>query len=71
MNVLITGGASGLGMATAEAVRKEGWRPLVVDVREPVPGQDVDHAVADLADRAQAGRAVRELAERAGGLDGV
>ncbi|MBN6055547.1 SDR family oxidoreductase [Nonomuraea sp. RK-328] len=69
MKVLITGGASGLGRATAEAVAKEGWRPLVVDVREP--GQDVEHVVADLSDRAEAERAVRELAERAGGLDAV
>ncbi|MCA2222207.1 SDR family oxidoreductase [Nonomuraea aurantiaca] len=69
MNILITGGASGLGLATAEAVRKEGWRPLVVDVREPE--QDVEHAIADLADRGQAERAVTELAERAGGLDAV
>ncbi|GGO76368.1 SDR family oxidoreductase [Nonomuraea cavernae] len=69
MNVLITGGASGLGLATAEAVQKEGWRPLVVDVREP--GQGFEHAIADLADRAQAERAVRDLAERAGGLDAV
>ncbi|NRQ30448.1 SDR family oxidoreductase [Nonomuraea sp. NN258] len=69
MNVLITGGASGLGLATAEAVEKEGWRPLVVDVREP--DQRFEHVTADLADRAQAERAVRELAERAGGLDAV
>ncbi|MGW2221750.1 SDR family NAD(P)-dependent oxidoreductase, partial [Nonomuraea sp. NPDC001684] len=69
MNILITGGASGLGLATAEAVEKEGWRALVVDVREP--DQRFDHVTADLADRGQAERAVRELAERAGGLDGV
>ncbi|MEV0349654.1 SDR family oxidoreductase [Nonomuraea sp. NPDC050680] len=69
MNILITGGASGLGLATAEAVWKEGWRPLVVDVREPE--QDFEHAIADLADRGQAERAVTELAERAGGLDAV
>ncbi|MER7502590.1 SDR family oxidoreductase [Nonomuraea pusilla] len=69
MNILITGGASGLGLATAEAVEKEGWRALVVDVR--APDQRFDHVTADLADRGQAERAVRELAERAGGLDGV
>ncbi|GAA4524813.1 MULTISPECIES: SDR family oxidoreductase [Nonomuraea] len=69
MNVLITGGASGLGLATAEAVEKEGWRSFVVDVREP--SQRFEHATADLADREQAERAVRELAERAGGLDAV
>jgi NAD(P)-dependent dehydrogenase (short-subunit alcohol dehydrogenase family) len=66
---LITGGASGLGLATAEAVEKQGWRPLVVDVRQP--DQRFEHAVADLADRSQAERAVAELAGRAGGLDAV
>jgi NAD(P)-dependent dehydrogenase (short-subunit alcohol dehydrogenase family) len=69
MNILITGGASGLGLATAEAVEKEGWRPLVVDVR--APDQRFAHVTADVADRAQAERAVRELAEMAGGLDAV
>lgn len=69
MNILITGGASGLGLATAEAVEKEGWKALVVDVREP--DQRFEHVTADLADRGQAERAVRELAERAGGLHGV
>ncbi|GIH51465.1 SDR family oxidoreductase [Microbispora rosea] len=68
-NVLITGGASGLGRATAMAVAKAGGRPLVVDVDEPDGG--FDHVRADLADREQAERAVRELAGRAGGLDGV
>ncbi|NUS05020.1 MAG: SDR family oxidoreductase [Nonomuraea sp.] len=72
MNILITGGASGLGLATAEAVEKEGWRALVVDVREPDQrSSSVDHVTADLGDRGEAERAVRELAERAGGLDGV
>ncbi len=68
-NVLITGGASGLGRATAMAVAKAGGRPLVVDVNEPDGG--FDHVRADLTDREQAERAVRELADRAGGLDGV
>ncbi|GII86726.1 hypothetical protein Ssi03_47160 [Sphaerisporangium siamense] len=132
-NILITGGASGLGKATARAVAEAGGRPLVIDVTAPDaapayaayepghaaggatrpgsgagrtarsgggarPGSEAgrtarsaadgaahaassngarggvrsgDHAVADLADRGQAERAVRELAERAGGLDGV
>jgi NAD(P)-dependent dehydrogenase (short-subunit alcohol dehydrogenase family) len=71
-NILITGGASGLGRATAMAVAKAGGRPLVIDVK--APDFDVDHVRADLSDREQAERAVRELAERvdrAGGLDGV
>ncbi|WP_285779091.1 SDR family oxidoreductase [Microtetraspora sp. NBRC 13810] len=70
-NILITGGASGLGEATAEAVAKAGGRPLVVDLRPPANGSVTDHVTADLADRARTERAVRELADRAGGLDGV
>ncbi|MBG0817730.1 SDR family oxidoreductase [Planomonospora sp. ID82291] len=68
-NILITGGASGLGLACAEAVAKAGGRPLVADVN--VPAYDVEHVVADLSDRREAERAVTALAERAGGLDGV
>lgn len=68
--VLITGGASGLGAATVDAVREAGGRPLVVD-RIPPPS-DVEHVVADLADSAAAEAAVTELADRAGGrLDAV
>jgi NAD(P)-dependent dehydrogenase (short-subunit alcohol dehydrogenase family) len=69
-NVLITGGASGLGAATVAAVREAGGRPLVIDRVTP-PG-DVEHVVADLADSAAAQAAVDELVERAGGrLDAV
>ncbi|MEZ0075714.1 SDR family oxidoreductase [Planotetraspora sp. GP83] len=68
-NILITGGASGLGRATAAAVAKAGGRPLLIDVN--APDGDADHIPADLSDREQAERAVRELAGRAGGLDGV
>ncbi|MFC7382033.1 SDR family oxidoreductase [Sphaerisporangium rhizosphaerae] len=68
-NILITGGASGLGKATADAVAKAGGRPLVIDVG--VPENGVDHVLADVADRDRVHAAVTELAERAGGLDGV
>lgn len=68
-NVLITGGAAGLGRATATAVAKAGGRPLVIDL---VPADNgTDHVVADVGDREQAERAVHELAARADGLDGV
>jgi NADP-dependent 3-hydroxy acid dehydrogenase YdfG len=69
-NVLITGGASGLGAATVDAVREGGGRPLVIDRTTPPVG--VEHAIADLADSAAAHAAVVELAERVGGrLDAV
>ena len=74
--VLVTGGASGLGAAVAAAVAKQGGRPLVID-RVPLTegngagtaGTDAEYAVADLADREAAERAVKDLAGRAGGLD--
>ncbi|WP_061294026.1 SDR family oxidoreductase [Herbidospora cretacea] len=68
-NILITGGASGLGLATARAVVKAGGRPLVID--RAAPEDDLDHVRADLADSRATGDAVRTLAERAGGIDGV
>ena len=37
MNVLVTGGASGLGAAVVEAVHKAGGSPYVLD-RVPVDG---------------------------------
>lgn len=72
MRVLITGGASGLGAAVAEAVAKNGGRPLVID-RSPVADDspDVAHVQADIADRLAAERAVADLARAAGGLDAV
>ncbi|WP_438388021.1 SDR family oxidoreductase [Actinopolyspora saharensis] len=69
-NILITGGASGLGAATVEAVSRYGGTPLVLD--KAAPEADVAHARADLADRASAEDAVRELVEGTGGrLDAV
>ncbi|SFQ31112.1 NADP-dependent 3-hydroxy acid dehydrogenase YdfG [Amycolatopsis arida] len=69
-NVLITGGASGLGAATVAAVREAGGRPLVLD--RVAPAEGVEHVLVDLADTDTTERAVTELVDRAGGrLDGV
>jgi len=43
--VLITGGASGIGRATAERCRAEGWEAIVID-------REGDGIIADLADPA-------------------
>ncbi|CAN5225874.1 SDR family oxidoreductase [soil metagenome] len=67
--VLITGGSSGLGAATVIAVDKAGGRPVVLDLVPP--GADVEHELVDLADARAAEHAVRVLAERVGGFDGV
>lgn len=70
-NVLISGGASGLGAATVEAVLAEGGTPLVLDRAEP--SADVPHVLVDLADSLATERAVVQLVEQAGGgeLSGV
>jgi NAD(P)-dependent dehydrogenase (short-subunit alcohol dehydrogenase family) len=69
-NVLITGGASGLGAATVRAVADAGGTPLVIDRQTPAAG--VRHVLADLADTPAAERAVTELAELGGGrIDAV
>jgi NAD(P)-dependent dehydrogenase (short-subunit alcohol dehydrogenase family) len=65
-NVLITGGSSGLGRATALAVAKNGGTPLVID-RKP-PREEMIWAPADLADRAAVELAVGTLADRVDGI---
>jgi NAD(P)-dependent dehydrogenase (short-subunit alcohol dehydrogenase family) len=68
--ILITGGSSGLGAATVEAVRAAGGTPLVLDRVAPVEG--VAHRLVDLADSAAAEEAVTELvADHGGRLNGV
>lgn len=69
MNVLVTGGSSGLGAAIVAAVAKDGGVPYVID-RQP-PAGDVPWIECDLADTRAAEHATRQLAERAGDLHGV
>src|SRR5512133_1042726 len=72
--VLVTGGASGLGAATARAVAAAGGRALVLDRVAPSPEVKdaiADFEVVDLAGARAAEAAVRAVADRAGGLDAV
>lgn len=67
--VIVTGGASGLGRAVAAAVEEAGGHPVVLDRQRP--GDDREAVLVDLADGRAAEAAVREVAERHGGIDAV
>jgi NAD(P)-dependent dehydrogenase (short-subunit alcohol dehydrogenase family) len=65
--VLVTGGASGLGAAVADAVMAHGGRPLVLDRVPPAAG--IEHVVVDLADTRRSEGVVEALGQS--GLDAV
>jgi NADP-dependent 3-hydroxy acid dehydrogenase YdfG len=68
--VLITGGASGLGAAVAQAVRDSGGTPIVLD-RDISALSGVTAYEVDVADTAAVTETVQKAAEAAGGLDAV
>lgn len=68
-NVIVTGGAAGLGAAVAAAVAADGGTPVVLDIREPADG--VAYERVDLSDARAAEAAVRRVADAHGGLDAV
>lgn len=68
--VLITGGASGLGAAVAEAVRDSGGTPIVLD-RDISALSGVTAYEVDVADTAAVTATVQQAVEAAGGLDAV
>jgi NAD(P)-dependent dehydrogenase (short-subunit alcohol dehydrogenase family) len=68
--ILITGGSSGLGAATAAAVQASGGTPLVLD--RVAPESDVAYQQVDLADSAATAAAVEAVVKDSGGqLNGV
>ncbi|MCE6999118.1 SDR family oxidoreductase [Saccharothrix sp. S26] len=69
--VLVTGGASGLGAAVVHAVHELGGQPLVLDKAAPSSSEVADFESVDLSDTRAAERAVKAIAERNGGLRAV
>jgi NAD(P)-dependent dehydrogenase (short-subunit alcohol dehydrogenase family) len=77
--VIVTGGASGLGLAYGEVLAAHGARVTLIDVdaealgghaaRLVASGLDVRGAVADVTDHAALDRAIDEAAEEYGRLD--
>ncbi|MBB6121896.1 SDR family oxidoreductase [Nocardiopsis algeriensis] len=68
-NTLITGGASGLGAATARAVEAAGGKPIVLDRQHP--GTDLPFEQVDLAHREDVEVAVQRVVEKHGRIDAV
>jgi NAD(P)-dependent dehydrogenase (short-subunit alcohol dehydrogenase family) len=77
---LITGGASGIGLATARLLLRSGWRVAIVDRNEAAleparkelgAAKSMLLAPLDVTDEAAAERVVAQVVEELGGLDGV
>jgi NAD(P)-dependent dehydrogenase (short-subunit alcohol dehydrogenase family) len=71
LTALVTGGASGIGLATARLLAARGARVAVLDRVKPEPGPDgsLYPVVADLTDDAAIRAAVAEAAEAARALN--
>lgn len=72
--VIVTGGTSGIGLATVRELAAEGARPVAVARGTPEPGllpEAADFNAADLADPRAAETLVAEASRRYGRLDGL
>jgi NAD(P)-dependent dehydrogenase (short-subunit alcohol dehydrogenase family) len=71
LTALVTGGASGIGLATAQLLARRGARVAVLDRDTPVKEDTADHAlisvVADVTDDDAVRRAVAEAVDGLGG----
>jgi 2-keto-3-deoxy-L-fuconate dehydrogenase len=69
LGALVTGGASGIGLATARLLAARGARVACLDVAPATLEAPLEPVQADLGDDAAVRAAVLEAAERLGGLD--
>ncbi|MEO8751521.1 MAG: SDR family oxidoreductase [Casimicrobiaceae bacterium] len=77
LRVLVTAGASGIGLATARAFARDGARVHVCDIDKAAlsalaaSDPDLTHSVCDVADPASVARLFDTLASSHGGLDAL
>ncbi len=67
---IVTGGASGIGAATAALLAERGARTAVLD-RETPPANDVLYVRCDVTDRREVDAAIEQVVSAYGGLDVV
>ncbi|GAA2078494.1 SDR family NAD(P)-dependent oxidoreductase [Microbacterium hatanonis] len=67
--VAVTGGASGIGLATARHFRSRGARVVVLDLAIDDLPDDITGLVCDVSDRSSVDTAVAEIDRLFGGLD--
>jgi NAD(P)-dependent dehydrogenase (short-subunit alcohol dehydrogenase family) len=66
---IVTGGASGLGAATAQMIQDAGGRVVIVDLNEPSNlGSEARYARTDVSDAAQVEAAIQIAVEAFGGV---
>lgn len=69
LRALVTGGASGIGLATVRALRELGADVIALDLTPLPPEEGVATVIGDVADTASVARAVQEAVTALGGLD--
>lgn len=71
MRAVVTGAGSGIGLATAQLMIREGARVAALDLSPPVPAPDgaLVPVAADVTDGESMQRAAEEAAEALGGID--
>ena len=66
---VVTGGSSGIGLATARLLQSRGARVAVLDRQPPADAPDLLYVAADVTDDDSVRSAIATVVERLGGLD--
>lgn len=69
LNALVTGGASGLGLAISRRLRSGGAKVAVLDINRPSDTEDLFFVSANIGDTDGVNDAVRDVALALGGID--